>query len=82
MDARGREERDSLRGREERPFLSEREHEVLVMIAAGMSAPEIGRRLMIGTATVKTHLHHIYEKLGAHERAEAVAAAIRRGLIE
>jgi two-component system nitrate/nitrite response regulator NarL len=71
-----------LRGREERPFLSEREHEILVLIAAGMSAPEIGRQLTIGTATVKTHLHHIYEKLGAHERAEAVAEAIRRGLIE
>ena len=71
-----------LRGREERPFLSEREHEVLVLIAGGMSAPEIGHRLMISTATVKTHLHHIYEKLGAHERAAAVREAMRRGLIE
>lgn len=65
-----------------REYLTEREHEVLVLIADGMSAPEIARRLTIGTATVKTHLHHIYERLGVRERAEAVATAMRRGLIE
>jgi two-component system nitrate/nitrite response regulator NarL len=63
-------------------YLTDREHEILVLIADGMSAPEIGRQLTIGTATVKTHLHHIYERLGARERAKAVATAMRRGLIE
>jgi two-component system nitrate/nitrite response regulator NarL len=71
-----------LRAAAPRDFLTEREREVLVLIAGGLSAPEIGRRLTIGTATVKTHLSHIYERLGAADRAEAVAIAMRRGLIE
>ncbi len=71
-----------LRAAAPRDFLTDREREVLVLIAEGMSAPEIARRLTIGTATVKTHLSHIYERLGARDQAEAVAVAMRRGLIE
>ncbi len=65
-----------------RPLMSQRERQTLVLIADGLSAPEIGRALHVSTATVKTHLQHIYEKLGVSERAAAVAEAMRRGLLE
>jgi two-component system nitrate/nitrite response regulator NarL len=71
-----------LRAVDERPFLSEREREIMKLVAEGLSAPEIGRRLCLATPTVKTHLHHVYEKLGVAERAAAVAEAMRRGLLE
>lgn len=76
---------EQIRIREEteaRPRLSEREHEVLRLIAQGLSAPEIGERIHLSTATVKTHLQHLYEKLGVSERAAAVAEGMRRGLVE
>jgi two-component system, NarL family, nitrate/nitrite response regulator NarL len=65
-----------------RPLMTEREHETLRLIAAGLSAPAIGNTLHLSTATVKTHLQHIYAKLGVSERAAAVAEAMRRGLLE
>jgi two-component system nitrate/nitrite response regulator NarL len=65
-----------------RPRLSDREHEVLKLIAQGLSAPEIGEQIHLSTATVKTHLQHLYEKLGVSERAAAVAEGMRRGLVE
>jgi two-component system, NarL family, nitrate/nitrite response regulator NarL len=71
-----------LRAPHERPVMSERERETLTLIAEGLSAPQIGRTLHLSTATVKTHLQHIYEKLGVSERAAAVAEAMRRGLLE
>lgn len=67
---------------EARPRLSDREHEVLGLIAQGLSAPEIGERIHLSTATVKTHLQHLYEKLGVSERAAAVAEGMRRGLVD
>jgi len=70
------------RERDDRPALSPREHEILGRAAAGCSAPEIARELHISTATVKTHLRNLYEKLGVSERAAAVAEAMRRGLLE
>lgn len=76
---------EQIRFREEndaRPRLSDREHEVLKLIAQGLSAPEIGERIHLSTATVKTHLQHLYEKLGVSERAAAVAEGMRRGLVE
>jgi two-component system nitrate/nitrite response regulator NarL len=71
-----------LRAPHDRPVMSERERETLTLIAEGLSAPQIGRALHLSTATVKTHLHHVYEKLGVSERAAAVAEAMRRGLLE
>ncbi|HUR84698.1 MAG TPA: response regulator transcription factor [Solirubrobacteraceae bacterium] len=71
-----------LREVENRPALSPREHEILALTANGRSAPDIGKDLQISTATVKTHLRNIYEKLGVSERAAAVAEAMRRGLLE
>jgi len=65
-----------------RPELTARESEVLGMIAEGLSAPEIGRRIHLSPTTVKTHLHTLYEKLGVSDRAAAVAEAMRRGLLE
>jgi two-component system nitrate/nitrite response regulator NarL len=71
-----------LRAPHDRPVMSDRERETLILIAEGLSAPQIGRTLHLSTATVKTHLQHIYEKLGVSERAAAVAEAMRRGLLE
>jgi two-component system nitrate/nitrite response regulator NarL len=71
-----------LREVRERPVMSDRERDILTLIAAGLTGPQIGRRLYLSPATVKTHLHHIYDKLGVSERAAAVAEAMRRGLLE
>lgn len=62
--------------------LTARESEILGLLAAGASAPDIGGRLHLSTATVKTHLHNLYEKLGVNDRAAAVAEGMRRGLIQ
>lgn len=71
-----------LRGRDDRPQLSPREQQILTLIAGGSTAPQIARVLHISTATVKTHLLHLYEKLGVAERAAAVAEGMRHGLLE
>jgi two-component system nitrate/nitrite response regulator NarL len=71
-----------LRQNDRRPTLSQREQQVLERAATGLSAPQIGRELSISTATVKTHLRNLYDKLGVSERAAAVAEAMRRGLLE
>jgi two-component system nitrate/nitrite response regulator NarL len=62
-------------------LLTDREGEVLNMLAGGASAPEIATRLHLSPATVKTHLHNLYAKLGVSDRAAAVAEGMRRGLI-
>ena len=64
------------------PVLTDREREILGMIASGKSLPEIAKELYLGVTTVKTHVQHLYEKLGVSDRAAAVAAAMRRGLLE
>ena len=61
--------------------LSERELEVLTLIAQGETNRGAAARLFISEATVKTHLLHIYEKLGVGDRAAAVAEAYERGLL-
>jgi two-component system nitrate/nitrite response regulator NarL len=71
-----------LRAPRTRPVMTDRERETLRLIAEGLTAPVIGAALHVSTATVKTHLQHIYEKLGVSERAAAVAEAMRRGLLE
>jgi LuxR family maltose regulon positive regulatory protein len=55
--------------------LSDRELEVLRLMAAGLSAPEIAGELAIAVSTVRTHIKHIYGKLDAHSRYEAVERA-------
>jgi len=59
--------------------LTRRETQVLELVADGCSNPEIGRRLFIGEATVKTHLLHVFEKLGVADRTRAVTLALERG---
>lgn len=61
--------------------LSGRELEVLELVARGNGNKEIARTLWISEATVKSHLQHVYEKLGAADRASAVAAAMQRGIL-
>ena len=61
--------------------LSQRELEVLGLIAQGTTNREAAAQLFISEATVKTHLLHIYAKLGVKDRASAVAAAFERGLL-
>jgi DNA-binding CsgD family transcriptional regulator len=62
--------------------LSPREAEVLALASRGLPVRRIAERLTISPATVKTHLEHIYRKLGARDRTAAVATALRAGLIE
>lgn len=71
-----------LRAVDDRPVLTPREQEILRLIADGLSAPQVAQQLFLSTATVKTHLQHLYEKLGVSDRAAAVAVAMRRGLLE
>jgi DNA-binding NarL/FixJ family response regulator len=61
--------------------LSQRELEVLTLIARGATNREAASRLFISEATVKTHLLHVYAKLGVNDRAAAVAVAFERGLL-
>ncbi|MEW1778366.1 response regulator transcription factor [Streptomyces sp. NPDC086777] len=61
--------------------LSAREREVLTLVARGTSNREIARELFISEATVKTHLTHLYTKLGVNDRAAAVATGYQRGIL-
>jgi DNA-binding NarL/FixJ family response regulator len=61
--------------------LSQRELEVLRLVAGGATNREVARKLFISEATVKTHLLHLYDKLGVRDRAAAVAEAYRRDLL-
>jgi DNA-binding NarL/FixJ family response regulator len=61
--------------------LSQREFEVLELVARGATNREAAAKLFISEATVKTHLLHIYAKLGVSDRAAAVAEAFQRGLL-
>jgi DNA-binding NarL/FixJ family response regulator len=73
-----------LMGQVRRPppaALSRRELEVLALIADGATNREAAARLFVSEATVKTHLLHVYEKLGVRDRAAAVAEAYRRRLL-
>jgi len=64
------------------PALSAREKEILQKVAFGATTKEVAHDLGISPHTVKTHLERIFEKLGANDRAQAVAIAIRSGLVE
>ncbi|MEC5183226.1 DNA-binding NarL/FixJ family response regulator [Cryobacterium sp. MP_3.1] len=63
------------------PRLSARELQVLRLVAAGESNPQIARSLFIGEATVKTHLLHVFEKLGVGDRTRAVTLAMELRLL-
>ena len=62
--------------------LTEREREVLRHVADGGRNRDIAEKLFISEETVKVHLKHVMEKLGARDRTEAVAIGVRRGIIQ
>lgn len=61
--------------------LTDREREVLVLVATGLSNEEIGRKLFISTSTAKTHVNRTMAKLWAHDRAQLVVLAYENGLV-
>ena len=63
------------------PRLSPRETEVLNLLAEGLGIGQIARRLYIAESTAKTHVSHVYDKLGAANRAQALMTALRLGLL-
>lgn len=69
------------RMRSPRPSLTAREIEILQLVAEGVANRQIARRLFLTEATVKTHLVHIYHKLGVSSRTAAVTAAVEQRLI-
>lgn len=73
--------RGTRRSVDERVRLSEREAEVLRLVAAGDSNARIASRLFIAESTVKTHLVHVFEKLGVDDRTRAVTRAQELGLL-
>ena len=73
-----------LMGQMRRPAeesLSAREIEVLDLVAHGASNKEVGRQLHISEATVKSHLIHVFAKLGVSDRTAAVTTALKRGIL-
>ena len=62
--------------------LSEREREVLILLAQGLSNAEIGQRLFVSEGTVKTHVYHVFGKLGCENRVQAAMLAQRTGLLD
>ncbi|SER95673.1 LuxR C-terminal-related transcriptional regulator [Corynebacterium cystitidis] len=74
-------ERLEMRDKAPRSSLTPRELEVLQLVAGGASNREIGQELMLSEATVKSHLVHIYDKLGVRSRTSAVASAREQGVL-
>jgi DNA-binding NarL/FixJ family response regulator len=74
---------DAMRRRMEPsgPKLSPREQEVLSLLAEGLGVAAIAKKIYVSESTAKTHISKIYEKLGAGNRAQAIMAGIRAGLI-
>ncbi len=76
---------DEIRGRGNNTdprLLSPRELEILKLVADGVPTSDIAKALYLSVATVKTHLHRSFTKLGVNDRAAAVAEALRRGLFD
>ena len=63
------------------PVMTAREVEILGLLAEGLGNKEMARRLLVSEATVKSHLTHVYAKLGVDSRAGAVARAIEQRII-
>jgi DNA-binding NarL/FixJ family response regulator len=63
------------------PMLSERERQVLCLLLAGLSIPDLAIRLHISPSTAKTYVARLYDKLGANSKAQALLTAVRLGLV-
>lgn len=74
-------EKLATRDKSARSSLTPRELQVLQLVAEGSSNREIGQALMLSEATVKSHLVHIYDKLGVRSRTSAVASAREQGVL-
>ena len=70
-----------LNGNQPSYDLSQREKEVLKLLADGYNYQEIADKIFISVDTVRHHIRNIYRKLHVHSQSEAVAKAIRKGLI-
>ncbi|MGH2717398.1 MAG: response regulator [Actinomycetota bacterium] len=71
----------ALAKKDSRQTLTDREQVVLQELALGKTTKEIAGTLVVSEETVKTHLAHIYQKLGVSDRVQAVALALRQGLV-
>jgi DNA-binding NarL/FixJ family response regulator len=72
----------AARGAGDGPVLTGREREIVRLLGAGRSNAEIASALFVSAATVKTHLAHIYEKLGVRSRYDALGRAVALGLLD
>ena len=79
---RARRHAERLAAQNSPPRLTQRELEILTLASHGCSYIEIAEQLVLAASTVKTHLRHCYTKLGVPDKAAAVAAALRHGLID
>ena len=77
----GQESAPARRARADLDELTQRENEILVLVAQGLSNGEIARSLFLAEQTVKTHVSRIFTKLGLRDRAQAVILAYERGLV-
>src|SRR5712691_930431 len=62
-------------------LLTRREREILALLAEGLTGPEIAERLSLGISSVKSHTQHLYGKLGASSKRQAVTRAHQLGLL-
>lgn len=69
-------------GEQYRVSVTAREMDVLRLVAGGLTNPQISTRLCVSLSTVNFHVHNILDKLGAKTRTEAVAIAVREGLVD
>lgn len=75
-------ERETQRSKDALPILTDREKDTLRLMNEGLDSKAMARRLGIGVTTVRGHVQNVIEKLGAHSRLEALAAARQAGLLD